>query len=581
MNLIWTYLKKNKGVLVGIFVLMVINQVFSLLDPQFFRLIVDRFASHPHDFTLHAFIVGLFLLILGYMGVSLVSRVAKNFQDFYTNKVALSLEARIYADSISHALSLPYARFEDERSGSLLDKIKKASQNARELLQTTLGGFIYIVIGLVFVVGYAFWVYYLIGIAYLAMIPIVAVSTFFIGRKIKKIQSEIMIASNELSGNTTETVRNLGLVKSLGLEGQEIGRLQDTNRRILGLEITKQKSIRALSFSQGTLINTLRATIIFLCAYFVWSGVITVGEMFSLFIYSFYLFNPLAELGNMATKYYEATSSFAVLASFLNEPKEVLGGIESIKQITEIQFNNVSFMYPSRTEETIHGVNFTIGAGETIAFVGPSGSGKSTLVKLLTGLYQAGTGSITVNGASLQTLSYESIRKRIGLVMQENDLFAGTIAYNIRFVKADATDDQVVHALDQAQASAIINVPGREGIKTIIGEGGIKLSGGERQRIAIARALVRNPDVLIFDEATSALDTITEREIVDTISHLSTTQKHLAQIIIAHRLSTVVRADRIYVMEKGSIVESGSHTALLEKKGLYYALWREQQGVRE
>ena len=224
-------------------------------------------------------------------------------------------------------------------------------------------------------------------------------------------------------------------------------------------------------------------------------------------------------------------------------------------------------------------ISFEVKNGETIAFVGPSGAGKSTLVKLLVGLYRPNEGSIYYNNINGNEFDIDELRNQIGFVTQDTQLFAGTIKENLLFVNPDATDQDLTMALKKSSATALIE-RAEDGLDTVIGEGGFKLSGGEKQRIAIARALLRKPHLLIFDEATSALDSITEEEITTTIRDISE-QKEQITVLIAHRLSTIMHADRIYVLERGKVIETGSHENLLEEKGLYYAMWRQQIGERK
>jgi ATP-binding cassette subfamily B protein len=223
-------------------------------------------------------------------------------------------------------------------------------------------------------------------------------------------------------------------------------------------------------------------------------------------------------------------------------------------------------------------VSFDAGLGDTIAFVGPSGSGKSTLVKLLVGLYTPASGEVFYNDISTGDLRYNEARRQIGFVTQETHLFSGTLRENMLLVKPDATDAEIVTAMQQASCAYLLD-KSPEGLDTPIGESGVKLSGGERQRLSIARALLRQPRLLIFDEATSALDSLTEEQINATVRQVSAVSTRIT-ILIAHRLSTIKHADTIFVLEKGRIVESGSHAALLEVKGLYYAMWRQQIGER-
>ena len=250
-----------------------------------------------------------------------------------------------------------------------------------------------------------------------------------------------------------------------------------------------------------------------------------------------------------------------------------LGPIESLR------FDDVVFRHRGATENSIDGVSFDATRGDTIAFVGPSGSGKSTLVKLLLGLYRPDSGAIYFNDIDSSHIRYNEARRQVGYVTQETTLFAGTVRENLQFVRPDATDNEILQALDQAQATALVQrLP--QGLDTMIGESGYKLSGGERQRLSIARALLREPRLLIFDEATSALDSLTEQQVTETVREVSHRHTQIS-IMIAHRLSTIMHASIIHVLERGRIVESGSHDELVALRGLYYAMWRQQIGERE
>jgi ATP-binding cassette subfamily B protein len=288
------------------------------------------------------------------------------------------------------------------------------------------------------------------------------------------------------------------------------------------------------------------------------------------------VFGPLSELGNVATTYQEAKASLAKLEEILAKEKEPIPeNAVTLNRIERIKFDNVSFGYQTGNKQALSNLSFEIHRGQTVAFVGPSGSGKSTTIKLIVGLYKPTKGKIIYNDIPHEKMDFVALRHRIGLVAQETQLFAGTIRENLLFVRPDASDQECIEALKFASADSLLARSG-EGLDTIIGEGGLKLSGGEKQRLAIARALLRNPDILIFDEATSSLDSITEEAITKTIKEIEKTHPDLIKILVAHRLSTVMHADTIYVLEKGSLIEQGTHDELLKQNGLYSALWRQQ-----
>lgn len=578
MRLFWNYLKKYKKLLIASILLATINQVFSLLDPQIFRLIVDNYASRFHELSRNEFIQGVTVLLAASVGVALISRIAKNFQDYTVNVVAQRVGASMYAQSVEHSFSLPYAVFEDQRSGELLQKLQRARLAAQALLMSLINVVFLSVIGILFVLVYAFFVHWLIGLVFALIIPVLGTITFLISRKIKSAQKKIVDETASLAGSTTETIRNVEVVKSLGLESQEIDRLNAINDYILSLEIKKVVLVRKMSFVQGTLINLMRSTLLLLMLWLIFQQSITLGEFFSIFVYSFFIFSPLYELGTVATQYQEAKASSEQLEEvFAIPPEKRPEHPVDISPLTSIEFSDVDFQYQSGTTAAVSKISLQIRAGETVAFVGQSGSGKTTMIKLIAGLYAPTRGKVLLNNHDSVNVDFQKLRNRLGLVSQETQLFAGTIRENLLFVKPEATDDEIRSALNAAAASSILMRSSDE-LNTKIGEGGIKLSGGERQRLAIARALLRNPDLIVFDEATSSLDSITEQAITKTIQDIEHVKPELITILVAHRLSTIAHADRIYVLEKGAIIETGTHETLTQQGGLYAALWRQQLG---
>ena len=576
MKLFWNYLKNYKKLLVLALVLTAINQVFSLMEPQLFRILIDNYVVKVLELEPNIFLKGAALVVLGKIGVAMVSRIAKNFQDYYVSVISERMGAKMYAESVSHSFSLPFQSFEDQRSGELLQKLQKARDDSKVLVNNAINSVFFLLVGILFVIGYAFYVHWIIGLVYFLTVPVLGGTFISITKRIKKSQEYIVKESASLAGSTTETIRNVELVKSLGLESQEISRLNNVNDKILDLELKKVKLIRTLSFVQGTLINLIRSAIILLVAWMVYLGNASLGEFYTLYVYSFFVFSPLYELGNIATQYQEAKASNENLREVLRVlPEENPKNSSFIKSIKNIEFKSVDFKYQTAQSEAVQNIDAKISSGQTVAFVGPSGSGKTTLVKLLVGLYKPVSGSISFNGVSGSKIDFSQLRKKIGLVAQETQLFSGTIRENLLFVKPNATDKECMKAIEAAQAVSIVE-RGSGGLSTKIGEGGLKLSGGERQRLAIARALLRAPELLIFDEATSSLDSITEKGITKTIQDIEKSQESLTTVLVAHRLSTVMHADTIFVLEKGKIIEHGTHSQLVDKKGLYYALWREQ-----
>lgn len=577
MKLLFSYLKSYWKLVVLALFLAAINQVFSLLDPWIFRIVIDKYATKFSQYTTSQFFRGVSLLLAAAVGVAFVSRLAKNFQDYFVNVITQRLGARIYNDGIQHSLELPYSLFEDQRSGQTLGVLQKVRSDVEKLINALINVLFTTLVGVIFVTIYAINVYWLIAPVFFSAVPLLGIVSSVLSKKIKKIQKVIVTETTALAGSTTESLRNIELVKSLGLGNQEIDRLNSTTDKILGLELKKVKYIRSLSFIQGTIVNFIRTSILFLMLYLIFIRAITVGEFFSLFIYSFFIFGPLQSLGDIINTYREAEVSLNNFEDILKLPIESKPDQPAtINEINSLIFKNVSFRHQTAIKNALDQISFETKKGETIAFVGPSGSGKTTLVKILVGLYTPKSGKIFYNNYSGDEINFDQLREKIGFVTQDTQLFSGTIKENLMFVKPGATDEDCLEVLQKAACDNLL-ARADNGIHTMIGEGGVKVSGGEKQRLSIARALLRRPNLLIFDEATSALDSLTEEEITGTIREISE-REDLITILIAHRLSTVLHADRIYVLEKGQIIESGEHRELLELKGLYYAMWRQQIG---
>ena len=579
MDLLVSYLRKYRGLILLALVLATTNQVFSLLDPLIFRHVIDDYATRFREYQTATFIRGAGTLLLMAMGVAFVSRVAKNFQDYYVNVIVQRVGAEMYSDGIRHSLELPYSVFEDQRSGETLGKLQKVRSDIEKFISLSINLIFTTLVGLVFVIIYAFSVHWIIVPAFLATVPLLGTLSWKLSGRVKIIQKVIVAETTALAGSTTESLRNIELVKSLGLADQEVVRLNATTEKILKLELKKVKYIRSLSFIQGTAVNLLRTCILFLMLYLIFTQKITVGQFFSLLFYSFFIFGPMQELGNIINVYRETEVSLGNFRKILETPKDPkpLAPVP-VTEIRKLDFENVGFMHQSASTPALTDISFEVNRGETIAFVGPSGAGKTTLVKLLVGLYQPRQGRILYNGVLGTDVDLDSLRERIGLVTQDAQLFSGTIRENLKFVNPHATDEECLDVLHKAAANALL-ARADKGLDTLIGEGGVKVSGGEKQRLSIARALLRNPHLLVFDEATSSLDSLTEEEISRTMREVASSREVIT-ILIAHRLSTVMHADRIYVLEQGKIVEMGQHDDLLGQTGLYYAMWRQQVGER-
>jgi len=601
MKLLLKYLSPYKWLVVLTLFLAAINIGFSLVDPILFGKLVNLANEHqsvskPGKFNWSEFFwsyewitrkgarylqIGVFYILIFSISVAMISRIAKAFQDYFLNVIIQKFGASVFTDGLQHAMKLPYQQFEDQRSGETLSILTKVRTDVEKFMINFINILFGVIVGTVFVFVYAgLFINWRVPVAYLCGIVFLTLLTNVLSKKVKIIQKNIVGQTTALAGSTTESLRNIELVKSLGLTRQEVERLNKNTYKILGLELTKVKRIRSISFIQGTLVNTLRQVILFILMWLIFGESMDAGQLVTMQIFSFFVFGPLQEIGNILLSYREAEASLNNFHILMEKaPEKEPANPKALGNIETLSFRKVNFQHQSGSHKAIDDISFDAKAGETIAFVGPSGSGKSTLMKLLVGLYRPDEGNIFYNGLDETKIHFDDLRNQIGFVTQDTNLFSGTIKENLLFVNPRATDDDLRDVLEKASCLNLIS-RAEKGLETMIGEGGLKLSGGEKQRLSIARALLRKPHLLIFDEATSSLDSITEEEITNTIKDISS-QREQITILIAHRLSTIMHADRIYVLEKGYVIETGTHEKLLDEKGLYYAMWRQQIGERK
>jgi len=582
MKTLLSYLSKYRWTVVLALVLAGLNIGFSLVDPMITGKILDNYIL-PHNskiFTYEYRLHGALIMVGLAVGAAMVSRIAKNFQDYFTNIIVLKTGAQMYSDGLRHSLELPYQVFEDQRSGETLGILQKVRLDCEKFITSFISVLFVSLVGMVFVIVYSLKVNYQVTLVYFTAIPVIAIVSSLLSRRIKKIQKSIVSETTALAGSTTESLRNIELVKSLGLAKQEIERLNKTTYKILDLELKKVKFVRSMSFIQGTVVNLVRSAMIVILLMLIFKHTLTPGNYFQFLFYSFFLFNPLQELGNVIQSWREAQVSLGNFERIINTPIDIKPERPVLlEKVSKLTFDNVTFKHLTANRNALNHISFETHTGETIAFVGPSGSGKTTLVKLLVGLYQPLEGDILYNNILSKEIDLDQLREKVGFVTQDTQLFSGTIRENLQFVRPGATDAECMDVLERAACQTLM-ARANNGLDTVIGEGGVKVSGGEKQRLSIARALLRRPDLLVFDEATSSLDSLTEEEITETIRDVSVLNDHIT-ILIAHRLSTIMHADRIYVLEKGRIIESGKHFDLLTQKGLYYAMWRQQIGEKD
>lgn len=579
MKILWSYLKPERKLVIVSLFLAGTSQLLVLLDPLIFGKIIDDYAGNLNSKTTAELTQGVIYWLLIAIGIAALARLFKSVQEYFTRKAVAGFGMNIFNDGLKQTLRLSFQEFEENRSGTTLSVLQKVKTDTERFVNSFINVLFSSLVGVGFLLWYSFS-------KNLLLIPVFFIGVLVLGslagllsRKIKSIQRSINGQTNLQAGIITESLRNIELVKSLGLTFSEIRRLNKQTAEIFKLEMYKAEKVSTLTFFQGLTLTVLKQSVLFILLWLIFRKVLTTGELIAMQFISTAIFGPLQDLGNLILQYREVDASIKIFDQLMHKTIEVRpeNSIE-VGPLSRLRFSNVVFRHKTSASNAIDDISFSIESGQTIAFVGPSGSGKSTLVKLLIGLYLPVSGKIEFNDVDSALIRFNPLRRQIGFVTQETQLFAGTIRDNLLYVQPSATDQEIEKALDKASATAMISRT-KEGLATVLGESGMKLSGGEKQRLSIARALLRQPRLLIFDEATSALDSLTEEDITSTIRDVSSNKEQMT-ILIAHRLSTIMHADLIYVLEKGHIVETGSHEELLQLKGLYYAMWRQQIGER-
>ncbi|NNU44935.1 ABC transporter ATP-binding protein [Ramlibacter montanisoli] len=579
MNLLGKYLKPQRTLAALALLLAAMSQVLALVDPIIFGWLVDDYANQRDVKSDEELVRGALRLLALAVAVAIASRACKALQDYLTRMVVQRFGTQIFNDGLRQTLRLRYQEFEDQSSGETLSLLLRVRRDTERFINAFINVLFASLVGLCFLLWYAVTKSWLLVPVFLVGLVVIGGLSGLLSRQIRGQQRALNRETTRNAGFITESLRNVVLIRSLGLTFREIRRLEAQTQVIFELEMAKVRRIR-FSFLQGTTLSLLKLSVLFTLLWLIFRDVLSTGELIAMQFISVGILAPLQELGTIILAWREASSSMANFGELMakpidQRPKDAvhIGPVESLR------FEHVVFRHRGGKENALDDVSFSARRGDTIAFVGPSGSGKSTLVKLLLGLYRPASGEVYFNEVGTRQLRYNEVRRQVGYVTQETTLFGGTVRENMLFVRPDATDDQILAALQHAQCAALLaRLP--NGLDTIIGEGGTKLSGGERQRLSIARALLREPELLVFDEATSALDSLTEQQVTETVRRVSAGRTQIT-LLIAHRLSTVLHADAIYVLEKGRIVESGSHAELVELKGLYYAMWRQQIGERE
>jgi ATP-binding cassette, subfamily B, bacterial HlyB/CyaB len=558
----------HKVVIAEIFVASIVLQIFGLISPIFTQLILDGAIVHKSTNSLTTFGIGL--LIFGGFQIGMSA-----LRQYLMALTANRIDAALLIGFIRHTFSLPLSYFDSRHVGDIISRVQENHKIQNFITGQSLG--VLLDLMSVFVYATLMFIYsWKLALVTLISIPPFLILTFASTPFLKKMSREVFNTANKENSYLIEALNGVRTVKSMAVERSvrwhweaQLNKAikQSYRGQILGVKI------QAISST----INTISSTaLIWIGASLVISGEFTIGQLFAFNMLSANVISPFQRLAGLWNSLQEIGIAVERLCDVIeSKPEEDrdshrqdLGKLQGY-----VKFNNVTFRYHQDAKANIlENISFEVKPGQTIALVGRSGSGKTTLAKLILGLYQPTTGSIEIDGKDLATISLQSLRSQVGVVDQDTFLFSGTVKHNIALAKPGAKQADIQRAAELAGANEFIDkMPMR--YDTEIGEGGGMLSGGQRQRLAIARALLTNPRLLIFDEATSSLDTESERIIQDNLEKI---RRNRSTIIIAHRLSTIQKADLILVLDKGILIESGNHQQLMTKRGQYYYLTKQQ-----
>jgi ATP-binding cassette, subfamily B, bacterial len=492
--------------------------------------------------------------------------------------LAQDIQHGLRLDGYGHLQNLELAFFEDRSTGGLMSVLGDDVNQLERFLNVGANDLLQVTTTVVTIGGFFFLTSPEVAWVAMAPMPFIVWGSIWYQKRLAPLYGDVRERAGLVNARLANNLGGITTIKSFTAERFELGQVRDesdayrkSNERVIRWSAAFVPLIRVVvlvGFTATLLVGGFQAL----------DGALTVGAYSVLVFLTQRLLWPLTRLGDTLDLYQRAMASTRRVFALLDTPIEIHSGDRALPAASvrgEIEIAGVSFAYHGR-ETVLRDLSLRVPAGDTVAVVGSTGSGKSTLVKLLLRLYEVGEGRILLDGVDVRELELESLRRAIGLVSQDVFLFHGTVRENIAYARPDATPEQVEHAARIAEAhDFVMRMP--QGYDTIVGERGQKLSGGQRQRISIARAVLKDPPVLILDEATSAVDNETEAAIQRSLDRIT---EHRTTLVIAHRLSTVRNADRIYVMEEGRLVEHGRHEELLARDGTYAALWRVQTGLR-
>jgi subfamily B ATP-binding cassette protein MsbA len=565
-----TFIWPRKGIILVGLILIIISRLSGLVLPGASKYLIDNVIVNKnlHQLKLLLLIV-VAAIVLQSVTSFLLTRLLSVEAQYLISKLRVQVQKQI--------LSLPISYFDNNKSGALVSRIMTDVEGVRNLIGTGLvqliGGTLTSIVSLVLLIKISpiMTLYVLVPISIFAIIALKAFSY------IRPIFKKRAVINAEVTGRLTETLSGVRVIKGFNAENQEIKTFEKGVERLF-LNVKQSLTSTALLTSSSTLLLGLAtAGIMGMGGYFIIGGTMTFGDFLAFTLYLGFMIAPIVQMSNIGS---QLTESFAGLdrteeiTNMTPEDDPLVRNIQLPNIKGDIKFDNVCFSY-EKGVEVLHNISFEAKAGNVIALVGSSGSGKTTIAGLAATFLNPTSGKITIDKTDLSKVSLNNYRKNLGVVLQDEFLFEGTIKENILFSKANATDEELQKAVEASYVNEFTD-RFEKGLETVIGERGVKLSGGQRQRIAIARAILANPKIIILDEATSNLDTESETYIQKSLQELI---EGRTTFVIAHRLSTIRQANQILVIEQGKIVEQGTHNELITKEGRYFDLYTYQARI--
>jgi ATP-binding cassette subfamily B protein len=545
----------------------------TTVSPVMFGWITDRLA---HKSLANAAVAAVFGLIVGYVLSRILMQAFAQLRDGLFAKVQYNALKEVGVSTFAHVHTLSLRFHLERKTGGLSRTIERGTKGIDTLLSFALFSIFPTFFQLLLFTAIMIWKLNIwIALTTLAMVGGYVWFTFAITRWRVRFRREMNDSDSEANTKAVDSLLNYETVKYFNNEGHETRRFEKSMDKYSRASIQAQISLSFLNTGQAAIMAVGMGLVMVLTAVGISRGQFTIGALVMGNAILMQLYQPLNLLGTVYREITQALVDMEAMFRLLYQPQEVKDKPDAKALVVcggEIKFDNVIFSYePARI--VLKGVNFTVPAGKTVAVVGPSGAGKSTISRILYRFYDIKSGSVTIDGQDIRDITQASLRANIGIVPQDTVLFNDTVRYNIAYGRIGANESEIKEAARMAQIDSFI----RElplGYDAMVGERGLKLSGGEKQRVAIARTILKNPPILLLDEATSALDTHTEREIQSALSEVS---KNRTTLVIAHRLSTVVDADEILVLDHGEIVERGRHAELVAKDGHYASMWNKQR----